>query len=223
MSRIGAPLIAVLLVSLIVPTACGGDGATPVVDTTVTCPPAVDASEVVVVGDLDADERAMVDWALGRFALAELRLPAQIAVGFDPTRVACQGELGRCDAAGNNIPTAWVCEASGDSAYRVIERRVTLLHELAHVWHWTLGSGDGWLDLSSVVGGAPPGAESDDVAWSERSSERVAMVVAWGLFDQARRPVRSPVGCRLLYSQFQELTGVDPLEPLEPACIPESR
>lgn len=222
MARIGSSLAVLVVVSVIAVTACTADEPAPVENQAVTCPPVVDASEVIVVGDLDAEQQEMVDWALGRFALAGLLLPAQIAVGFDPTRVACHGQLGQCDPTEHDPPTAWVCEAAGDSLFRVIERRVTLLHELAHLWHWAIGPGDGWVDLSSVVGGTPSGSGSDDVPWAERSEERVAMVMAWGLLDQKRRPVRSPVGCRTLYEQFRALTGVDPLDPVEPACIPDA-
>ena len=193
-------------------------GGTTVSDPTIDCGPVVDASDVVVTGDLDPVERAMVDWALTRFALVGLKLPERIVVGFDPTRVACGGAQGRCDPNGSHPSTALVCEPEGESLYRTFGRKVTLLHELAHIWHWALQPG-GWVDLSAVVGGAPPGSVPA-AEWSERSEERVAMVFAWGLLDQKRRPVGSPTNCLDMHRQFQVLTASEPLGPLDAGCVP---
>ena len=234
MRRVRRWLLVIAALSLVAGAACGaavrventddrdGDRTSAwMVDTSDTSCAVVDATEVDVSGGLDPEQERMVEWALGRFEMAGLRLPARIAVGFDPTREACQGNLGRCIPDGTDGPVALVCEAAGDNLYRVIERRLTLLHELAHVWHWNNGDGSEWTDMSPVVGGAPPGAPSDAAEWSERSVERVAMVLAWGLMDQKRRPVDSPASCRVLYEQFRAITGVEPLGPVDPGCVPD--
>ena len=172
----------------------------------------VPASEVTVVGTLTSAEREMAEWALSRFAAADLELPSTIEVGFDPTRARCGGARGLC-VAGDEPPAAIVCEREGETTYRVLNRRITLLHELAHIWH---GAGPE-LDAAAIVGGS----EGDDVPWSDKTHERVATVVSWGLLDQPRRPVSTGVPCVDMYRQFEALTGSPPLGPLEPLCLPD--
>lgn len=170
------------------------------------------ATEVEVVGTLTSAEREMADWALSRFAAAGLSLPSSIEIGFDPTRARCAGARGLC-IADYQPPAAIVCERDGETMYRVLNRRITLLHELAHLWH---GAGPD-LDAVAIVGGI----EGDDVQWSDKTHERVAMVISWGLLDQPRRPVSTGVSCVDMYRQFEALTGAPPLGPLEPLCVPD--
>lgn len=226
--RPGVLVVALLVAALAV--ACGRDSATgsdgPLdddVDVAATAvehlpPVAVDALDVVVLGDLDAEQAAMVDWALTRFHLAGLVLPAEIEVVFDPSTEACADRPGLCGPP-NGTARALVCEPGGDTAFRVLERRLTLVHELAHLWHWVQGDGTTWPDRSAVVGGrAGPG----DVAWEDRMVEHVAVVISWGVLDQLRRPVDLDVSCAELGEQFVALTGRAPLGPLEPICTPGS-
>lgn len=141
---------------------------------------------------------------------------------FDPTRRRCDGRLGLCRPA-DRPPEVVVCEPDGEYEYQRTNRRLTLLHELAHVWHWSRGDGSDWLDLSATVGGEPamPGGERAETRWPKRMEERVAVVVSWGLMDQLRRPVRTNLPCRSLRRQFVELTGHPPLGPIEIACLPD--
>ncbi len=211
----------VLAGAMIVNTACGSslrsttpDGVAPEGASTTEVPIGRDADETILLGDLTVEQRGMVEWALHRFALADLELPPEVEFIFDPTAEQCDGNAGRCHTP-NGHPIAVVCEPSGETMGRIVDRRVTLLHELAHLWHWGQGDGLRWPDRSGIVGGEVGLAE---VPWADRAEERVAMAVAWGLMDQLRRPVGSDFPCAELNDQFQTLTGHDPLGPINSVC-----
>lgn len=161
------------------------------------------------------DAPEMVAWALDRFAQAGLRLPDRIVVTFDVTRQACHETPGCCHPD-MDIPEAIVCEPDGTSAFRVMNRQITLLHELAHIWHWH--QSNGWSDESPTVGGSFADDEAD---WSDRMVERVAVVISWGLLETKRRPVRTDLRCAELYECFERLTGRSPLGELELVCRPD--
>jgi hypothetical protein len=112
-----------------------------------------------------------------------------------------------------------VCQQPGDYELQRMNQRMTLLHELGHLWHRSLGDGTTWPDMASIVGGGP---DSPDVPWPERTVERVALVITWGLMDQYRRPVPTEETCAELYRQFVVLTGHAPLGPLEVVCLPDA-
>ena len=173
----------------------------------------VAAGEVVIVGQLDPADRALTVWSLDRFDQANLLLPSQIEVVFDPTRTLCGGTPGRCRPA-SSPPVVIVCRPEGNFA-QLIDRRITMLHELAHVWHQAHRYG--WLNFQDIVGGR---LDDPSSAWADRTEERVAVVISWGLMDQLRRPVRSDLPCADLYEQFAALTGQEPLGPIEIACRP---
>lgn len=152
------------------------------------------------------------------FDEAGLSLPDRLIVGFDPSGEQCGFGTGRAEPAGDP-PTVWVCRDEPENFHGVLETRITLLHELAHVWHWELGSGSDWTDLRDIVGGEL--GTCDDAAASDLMVERVAVVISWGLLDQTRRPVAADVSCVTLYRQFVELTGRQPIGPLEVVCFPD--
>jgi len=178
-------------------------------------PAVVDATDVAVVGDLDAEQIAMVEWALDRFAQTDLTLPATIRVAFDPSRALCRNHLGVCHPR-QDPPEVVVCEADGPYTTQRMNQQITLLHELAHLWYRAARDGPNAPDLQMIVGGR---ASSPEVSWGERTEERVAVVISWGLIDQYRRPVRSELPCAELYQQFVDLTGHLPLGPFEPVCL----
>lgn len=177
----------------------------------------VPADQVTVHGDLSESDRALVDWALGRFLEVELDLPGQFELSFDPTRAACFGAVGRCRINPDEIPEVTVCEpvALDETQYH---RKLTLLHEMAHMWHGGFGTGDRWPEAAAIVGGVDNDREAP---WPERSEERVADTISWGLSDQVYRPARGTQPCDVMYRQFEELTGYAPLPPIDPECVPE--
>ena len=217
-------MIAAAGVAALVFPACGDSADQPVAtrpDAVATCDMTfVPADEVTVMGDLEPDEEDMVRWALGRFGAADLALPSVIEFGFDATQARCDGARGLC-LSRDDPPQAIVCEPGGHTAYRVVNRRVTLLHELAHLWF----VGGFAPQAQEIVGGEIVGGEAgrdSDVPWHLRTTERVATVISWGLMDQLRRPVASDLPCVDLHQQFTALTGRAPLGPLEAICIPDT-
>lgn len=197
------------------PTNAGGPTSPPTTTTCVSEPVdlEVEAENIGIDGSLTAEQMQEVTWALERFSAAGLELPSRITFVFDPTRASCDGTTGRCRLDGDP-PLVAVCEPDGDNAHRVLDRKITLLHELAHVWHRHLDEPEG---AAAVVGGEPT---ADDVRWEDRTEERVAVVISWGLLDQPRRPVRSSLSCVELVDQFRALTGAEPLGPLPVGCGP---
>jgi hypothetical protein len=176
------------------------------------------ASSWVELGpDLSAEQSQLVAWAFECFAAAGLALPTQIDVIFDSTRSACDGQVGACRPR-QSPPEVIVCEPEPTTAAQHTAMRLTLLHELAHVWHWEQGDGTDWLDLRAIVGGEPSGP---GVVWTDRTEERVAVAISWGLLDQYRRPVQSELACVELYRQFVGLTGREPLGALQQVCVPD--
>ena len=144
------------------------------------------ADQVVISGDLTAEQMEEVSWALRRYSLAGLELPAKLTVTFDPSKELCNGSTGLCmpDA---DPPGVAICGREGDNAYRVLGRRMTLLHELAHLWHLGEQRQGRLVDPSPIVGGQDP---TTPALWSERSEERLAVVLTWG-FDGSTAAARS--------------------------------
>jgi hypothetical protein len=170
------------------------------------------------VGDLTDDQAAMVDWALARFQEAGLHLPSEIEVTFDTNAELCNLRLGTCHPP-NGAAAVSVCRKGPATSAIVLANRLTLLHELAHLWHWTEGDGTGWPDDSAIVGGE---FNCEGTPWEDESVERVAETITWGLYNELRRPVRTDFTCAELYVQFEQLTGSEPLGPLEGICLPDS-
>ena len=176
----------------------------------------VDANEVEISGDLDEQKQVMVEWALDRFDQAGLELPSRISFGFDPERSVCGGAAGICRPQ-HVPPETVICEPDDGFVAQQLGQRITLLHELAHLWHWSQGDGTGWPDRQAIVGGV---SANPDSPWADRTEERVAVAISWGLMDQYRRPVRSDLACVELYEQFVGLTGRAPFDPIEIVCVP---
>lgn len=197
---------------------CGPDGLVDAADVDVTGR-SVDAVAGIILSTerLTSDQQEVVDWALARFGTAGLRLPPRIEVVFDETRSMCHGEVGEC-RPDQGTPVLYICGTIDPSdSSLLLDQRLVLLHELAHVWHWSRGDGSSWPDYSAIVGGEH---QVDEVPASNRTEERVAMIISWGLLDQVHRPVLTDLSCEERYSMFLSLTGVPPLGPLEPSCLP---
>lgn len=142
-----------------------------------------------------------------------LTLPPAIEFEFLPIGESCRHATVR---PADDVPLVTICRPPGAST-QALTIRITLLHELAHTWHWAQGDGSAWPDWSAIVGGSL--ATDESLPWVDRMEERVATVISWGLLDQLRRPVRRSLPCAELYEQFVALTGHEPLGPLEPICL----
>ncbi len=197
---------------------CGPDGLVGADDVDVTGRRVEAVAGIILSTEqLTSEQQDLVDWSLDRFGTAGLRLPPRIEVVFDETRSMCHGEIAEC-RPDQGIPVLYICgtiDPSDSSA--LLDQRLVLMHELAHVWHWSRGDGSSWPDYSAIVGGEH---QNDEVPASNRAEERVAMIISWGLLDQVHRPVLTDMSCEERYLMFRTLTGVAPLGPLEPSCLP---
>ncbi len=230
--------VGLVVVACLFAASCGSDQVSPR-EPTVTTEPSdsqivvctekfnlVPADQVVVFGDLTEDQEELVSWALQRYSLAGLDLPAELTVSIDPTGDLCKGAIGLCHPD-TDPPGVVVCMQAGGNAYRTLNHQMTLLHELAHLWHLGEIQQGRLVDPSPIVGGLDDYAV---VPWEERPRERLAVVMTWGLMDQLRRPVptlptqETPyagrVVCAEMFIQFQALTGLPPLEPIQEVCRP---
>ncbi len=169
----------------------------------------VDRPEITLLGDPDPEERAMVEWALGRFELAGLDLP-DLQVEFKTAGCRSRGLYNR------NTQTVEICDG----------RKMTLLHELAHAWdHFATFDRDGFLALRELeFYFGPPGT-----APADQGVEHIAEIVAWGLMDedtavpgpaypsqpvaeyQLQLPSLPNSGIAKLHEAFVYLAGIDPL------------
>lgn len=234
MARLVSTILAVSLLA-----ACsGGSGQTvaaPGVETTIEIDCETDglvaAAEVEVTGRrvdavagivlstnrLTQDQREAVDWSLARFDAAGLKLPPKIEAIFDEARSMCHGEVGEC-RPGQDIPALYVCGPEEiETSAALDDQKLVILHELAHIWHWSRGEGTTWPDYSAIVGGV---YDNGNVPAHDRHEERVAMIITWGLLDQLDRPVLEHMTCEDRYLMFQKLTGQPPIGPLQSSCIP---
>jgi hypothetical protein len=112
----------------------------------------------------DDDERAVMDWAVARYAEAGLIIP-ELEVSFP---VTCDGKGARYLVGQARIE---ICRLS----------RVNALHELAHAWD----------DAGDIADRARFMADRDVDHWMvqvdrpsvESGGEQLAQIIAWGLMD----------------------------------------
>ena len=169
----------------------------------------VDHPQITLLGDPDPEERAMVEWALGRFELAGLELP-DLRVEFKTVGCQSRGLYNR------NTQTIQICDG----------RKMTLLHELAHAWdHFASPDRDGFLELRELeFYFGPPGTAAAD-----QGVEHIAEIMAWGLMDEntavpgpaypaqpvaeyrPQLPNLPNSGIAKLHEAFVYLAGIDPL------------
>ena len=179
------------------------------VATSTTQETAKNGPEITLLGDPTPEERAMVEWALGRFEWAGLDLP-DLRVEFKTAGCQSRGLYNR------NTQTIQICDG----------RKMTLLHELAHAWdHFATLDRDGFLALRELeFYFGPSGTQAAD-----QGVEHIAEIVAWGLMDEntavpgpayPSQPVAEYVpqlpglpnsGIEELHEAFGYLTGIDPL------------
>ncbi|CAN5817666.1 hypothetical protein BH23ACT5_BH23ACT5_06270 [soil metagenome] len=130
--------------------------------------------------DLSTEQRSLVEWAEGRFALAELALPP-ILYAFHDTAESCASRRGLFHHASNLVE---ICGFEAD----------TLIHELAHAWTETTLD-----DHAKHAFLALRGLETWNAAatpWELRGTEHAAEIIAWGVEERTRLvPSTDPLGC----------------------------
>jgi hypothetical protein len=157
----------------------------------------------------------LVRWALERFDAARLPRPSLAAVTFAPGTGRCLGISGTVTAGPEGsevllcLDDAEVCADARCATFR-IGARMTVLHELAHVWEAEQlrpEDRDRYLARTGLTTWMGAGAP-----WSHRGAERSAEVLMWGLLDRDIPLVRLGEPSRQeLVTEFRQLTGVEPL------------
>lgn len=182
-------------------------------------PRVVERTHVVDVGDgtvvelFDAtDEVAgLVEWTLGRFKAAGLRLPHVDAVYLETQRSCLQESAWTHLGSGSAIIRFCLDPADiGDEGSAGLAGRFTMLHELAHVWtaeHLSQEEMDSFTSFRGL------GTWNDaSAAWSDRANEQASDIMAWGLAEEPIDLVRlGTPGCPELELAFRVLTGARPL------------
>lgn len=156
-----------------------------------------------------AAETELVDWAIGRFAIADLPLP-RLTIRFHRTLDGCRGYIGYFSEATGTVD---ICNRGGLKT----EKRHTLLHELAHAWkfsHLTEEQMAAWTERRDLETW-----NSHDDAWWQRGQEQAAEIVAWGLVDQPMLVSWIQLErCADLAADFEALTGRVPLNDFTDSC-----
>ncbi len=170
-----------------------------------------------VSGPLTPAEKDLVDWAESRFAIVGLDLP-DVEVSFHDHTDPCRGHDGIYVGSRDGARVAVCVPDRGTYAFD-LERRRTLIHELAHAWEQAnLGEADRIRLLEIVDADSWYAPESD---WDQRGTERFAETIVWGLYDQRRRPTLIDVPCKELHADFISITGSTAPGPIEPICDPK--
>lgn len=155
-------------------------------------------------------------WVAGRFSLVGLQVP-DVEIVFHPSSEECGWHDGRYRSDGTTRRID-VCVPDHGTFASDLSRRRTLVHELAHAWDDVNFDDDDRSALLPVLGAEEWYGPEDD--WAARGIERFAEAIVWGLYDQRRRPTKVDVPCSDLHRVFVEVTGHEPLGPIEPICEP---
>ncbi len=150
-----------------------------------------------------------------RFVDAEMDQPRFDVVTFEPSR-SCVDRSGRVlQTTGSRglficIYESDLCPRGGPCDVAPLPVRLTVLHELAHVW--MLDHVDDETRAQVLERTGRRRWQDDTGPWSERGVEYSADVIAWGLLDDAAPMVRigNPT-CDELTASFKLLTATDPL------------
>ena len=179
----------------------------------------VERTHLIDVGDgttvelFDGTESVagLVEWSLERFQLAGLDPPHVDAIYLETDRSCLQESAWTHLTSETAIIRFCLDDAdlgAGDGSG--LAGRITMLHELAHVWTAEYLSEEAQAAFTSERGLATWNDPS--AAWSDRANEHASEIIAWGLAEQPIELVRlgSP-GCESSTEAFRSLTGLDPL------------
>jgi hypothetical protein len=160
---------------------------------------------------LTIDQRALLDWALGRFHIAGLAAPTS-SVDFATDTSACDGYRGLFDSRSNHITICVDDDAALDA------RRSVIVHELAHAWsveHLSSAERSAFVDRRA----ASSWNDHDD-DWASRGIEHAAEIITWGLTDVtvSLHGITGTKDPTTLHATFVWLTGVDPNNDGTPAA-----
>ncbi len=170
-------------------------------------PDAADKSPVGLEVDADAVWSELISWAEDRYASIGLELPAAL-VTVRPGGGGCGGNAGRY--VPGDYPEVEICV---DSRPTSKASRLTVLHELGHLWAENRLDDEtrrSFLDTRGLTAWI-----DTELPPHEWGAEHAAEVLSWGLMDE-------PVGIIRIYNASPEalsvafvvLTGTQPLVPV---------
>jgi hypothetical protein len=148
---------------------------------------------VVVSGATDAQVE-LVRWAIGRFTITGLALPA-VTIRFHGDVADCGGHLGFARAGVVDVCTTLV---------NAMTRR-NLLHELGHIW-LDANADDAARTRFMELRGLRAWNDPSD-PWARRGYEQGAEIISWAIGERiltAQVPDNDPVD---LLAAFEVLTG----------------
>ena len=154
---------------------------------------------------------SLVEWGMGRYAEAGLRVPRPRSVTFYPAADRCEGNLAVAGGESNDeivvcFGEGLACRTSPCPPWSAMAEATTL-HELAHTWmaqNLTEETRAAYEDLVSLSWASPRDA------WEDRAIERAAEVIAWGLLQRPSPPQEFAATRSELDREFRLLTGTPP-------------
>ena len=161
----------------------------------------------------------LVKWGLQRFEQAGLTAPTPDVVAFPPTRSCAHGARTAKTVYGSEQTRVDMCLLQGDICIAPCDTmqaiaRLTILHELAHVWE-RQNVDDATREAFLAQRGLDVWSEPSPSAAHDRSElgiEQAADMIAWGLLDEELLMVVIPDATpEDLQAGFRMLTGVDPI------------
>lgn len=175
-----------------------------------------DGSVIDVVNGSEQLEQ-LVSWGVQRFSVAQLEAPLVASLTFAPVP-ACENRDGVVFDNGIGHPDLVICKSEADvctpspdnCAGFDSQGRLSVLHELAHVW--LLANEDEPRQQTFVRRVDAASWDDRTSRWFERGVEQAAEVIAWGLMDEPA--VLGRIGdppCETLTDGFTILTGTAPL------------
>ena len=156
--------------------------------------------------------RALVEWALERYAEAGLPEPVPRTISFPPS-VECVIYEGLATDTGDGVDLD-LCfgeeeTCTGDDCHPSTAAKSTLLHELGHVWtvqYADAEARDAFLAARGLEVWSGEGVDRDHLG-----TEHAAEILAWALLDEPTWAARLPDNdCEDLAAGFRALTGVEP-------------
>lgn len=165
---------------------------------------------------LSAGEQRLVDWAMGVFEAADLRLP-EVVVSFHTDTEACHGSVGRWERADGVPDRILVCTTHEKPNVQDEWRRRTLIHELAHAWA-AAALDEATKERFVRLRGLTAWNDSSQ-QWAERGGEHAAEIISWGIIDRRVHFWSLPnKSCPAMAAGYYFLTGTEPPTGLEESC-----
>jgi hypothetical protein len=136
----------------------------------------------VIASGRSEEASQLVDWAVGRFAAAGLVLPP-VAIELHEDKVPCGGHLGLT----YNTPGSATLHLCTPGDGRSVVDRLTLIHELAHVWvaqHVDQASRRQFMEVHGLDSWWDP-----QDGWEYQGVEWAAETLAWAVHDEGVRMI----------------------------------